>query len=88
MKKVIFSFAILSLVFVTSCNKDDDDEKSCATLTTELTAATEAFFNENSTEEDCIEFKSAANAYLDNGCGTDDDRATLQALVDASNCEE
>lgn len=71
MKKLFFSIAILSLVFTTSCNNDDDnDQRSCATITTELTAATTATFSEDATEEDCNNFVTLANEYLAADCGT------------------
>lgn len=86
MKKLIFGLAVLALVFASSCNKDDDNERSCATIQSELTAATTATFGNDATEEDCNNFVSLGNEFIAADCGTEDQRAEIQVLLDAIDC--
>ena len=87
MKKAIFCFAVLSLVFATSCGGDDDnDAPSCTELTATFSAKTQAFVDNPDDPTACSEYKVAAQAYLDADCITGENAATLQTSVSAIDC--
>ena len=87
MKKVIFSMAVLGLVFASSCKKDDDnDEKSCTELTADITTATNAY-NTDDSNENCIKLENALQAYVDSSCGTEEEDAQFTAVLSLLACE-
>lgn len=89
MKKVIFSLAILSLVFATSCGNDDEnDEVSCVELAADFDTTLGAFLNAPDDIQACSEYKAATQAYIDANCLPANEAATLQASLDSIDCAD
>ena len=87
MKKVIFCFAVLSLVFATSCGGDDDkDEPTCIELAADFNTTFQAFLDAPLDIDACAEYKAATQAYIDADCIPSEEAVTLQASLDAIDC--
>lgn len=87
MKKVIFSLAIVGLVFASSCNKDDDkEEKSCTELAASFETSFQTFLDNPDDSAACADYKSSTQAYIDAECITGENAASLQASLNAIDC--
>ncbi len=74
-------------MFASSCKKDEDnDVLSCTELTAEFSAATQLFADNPEDAGACLDYKTAAQAYLDAECIIGGNAATLQASVDSIDC--
>tara|TARA_R110002072_G_scaffold235697_3_gene393342 strand:- start:7826 stop:8077 length:252 start_codon:yes stop_codon:yes gene_type:complete len=83
MKKLILSIATVAVFAFTSCSSDDDNGgKSCEELTTELSAAAEAY-GEDPSVANCNAFKSAIEAYVNKDC---EDAESLEAVLELLEC--
>ncbi len=83
MKKLFLSLAVVAVIGFTSCSSDDDGGgKSCEQLTTELSAATEAF-GEDPSEANCNALRSAIEAYINKDC---EDAESFEAVLELLEC--
>ncbi len=84
MKKLILSIAAVAVFAFTSCSSDDDGGKSCEEIATDITAAAQAF-GENQTEANCNAYKAALQAYVNKDCQGSSQYA---AIIADLNCSE
>lgn len=82
MKKLILSIVAIAVFGFTSCSSDDDGGKSCEQLTTEVSAAAQAY-NESQTQENCNAYRSSLQAYVDANC---QQAASFEAILEALDC--
>lgn len=68
MKKSIFALLAVVITFSVACSSDDDKKsKSCVDLANDLANALQVYMEED-TEESCIAYKAALQAYANSDC--------------------
>ena len=87
MKKLMLSALLIGALGFTSCGNDDDaaSAKNCATLAQEATDALTAYGTAQSTAN-CIAYKAALQALVDDGTCLQGQEATTQAIINALDC--
>lgn len=81
MKKLVLSIAAIAVFAFTSCSNDDDGQ-SCEELAVNI-QSTGAAYSENASNENCVAYRSALQAYVDANC---EDSATFEAMLENLSC--
>jgi len=88
MKKIIL-ICLCTVLFI-ACKSDDDNDNAanCITLSNNVSAASEIFFNNPTTTEPCNDYKTALQNLLDSGCVSEEEavqfRQQLETLGDCA----
>lgn len=88
MKKLLFSAAVMGLLFTTSCKKDDGGGgKSCEDRSVEIGNAAQTFIS-TPNKANCERYKSALQDYFNSNCTGGAGSANYQQILDGLNCDE